>query len=319
MDALELPFENPKYRNFVAFTSTFYKDDVEWRVRSEAFFEMVNKARILWVNLVVGDGGSGPEFLQRVAQYPNVILFHSWKWGENSETTMGGERRFTAQKAMEKYPEAQYFLWLEPEKIDLMKWESIDAILDPLKKWSADIVVPSRKSKATLPPQQRKAENRANVRALDIINNSKMRSIKDFKNQWVWVWFDFNYAVSVYHDPYDWDKESYKDWEVDTIIGKTYEDAKWLDLWFGPKAFTKQSLEEDFLTYDGAKWDSIITPVLIARQQWKNIADVPVDFSYPPEQTQLETDPEEGIKYQKKRLSQYRYIIKTIKKLVAQI
>lgn len=49
------------------------------------------------------------------------------------------------------------------------------------------------------------------------------------------------------------------------------------------------------------------------------MVDVPVDFTYPPKQTELETDPEQAMRYQKLRRSQYRYIIKTVKKLVAQI
>lgn len=46
---------------------------------------------------------------------------------------MAGERRFTGKMTMDKYKDASYFLWLEPEKADLMKTESIDAILDPMR------------------------------------------------------------------------------------------------------------------------------------------------------------------------------------------
>ena len=319
MNSIEWSLEISKYNDFVAFTSTFYKDDVEWKVRSEAFFEMIENAQKLGIRVVVGDGWSGSEFVERLKKYSNITYIVSGRWWENSDLTMAGERRFTGKKAMEAFPDVTNFLWLEPEKAELMKMENIDAILQPLRDGAADIVVPSRRSKETLPPQQRAAENRANLRALDVVKNTEMRKIKDFKNQWIWVWFDFNYRVSVYHDPYDWDKESYQDWEVDTIIGKTYEEAKWLDLWFGPKAFTRKSMNEDFLSYHGAKWDGIITSVLAGKMRWKNITDVPVDFSYPPKQTELETDPDQAVKYQKLRRAQYRYIIKTIKKLVAQI
>jgi hypothetical protein len=96
---------------------------------------------------------------------------------------MAGERRFTGKKAMEVFPDATNFLWLEPEKAELMKMENIDAILQPLRDGIADIIVPSRKSKSTLPPQQKAAENRANLRALDIVKNSEMRNTQDFKNQ----------------------------------------------------------------------------------------------------------------------------------------
>jgi hypothetical protein len=84
---------------------------------------------------------------------------------------MGGERRYTGQKAMEFFPSAKYFLWLEPEKTGLMSEGNIDAILAPMRSGDADMVVPSRKSKDTLPPQQRGAENRANKRAMDIVKH----------------------------------------------------------------------------------------------------------------------------------------------------
>lgn len=313
--SLDSGLDQFKYHDFVAFTSTFYKDDVEWRVRSEAFFEMIENAQKLGIHVVVGDGGSGNDFRERVSTYSNVTLLNSGKWWQNSDLTMAGERRFSGKKAMELFPNVSYFLWLEPEKAELMKMENIDAILSPLRDETADIVVPSRISKETLPAQQRAAENRANVRALDIVKNSEMRNINDFKKQWIWVWFDFNYRVSVYHDPYDWTKESYTEWWLDTIIGKSYEEAKWLDLWFGPKAFTRKSMQEDFLSYTWAKWDGIITSVLAWKQRGKSVLDVPVDFTYPRAQTELESW-EEAQKNQEKRRIQYRYIIKTIRDMV---
>ncbi len=84
---------------------------------------------------------------------------------------------------MEQFPDVSNFLWLEPEKVELMRMENIDAILSPLRDGIADIVVPSRKSKNTLPPQQKAAENRANRRAVDIIRTANMSRIKDIRDQ----------------------------------------------------------------------------------------------------------------------------------------
>ena len=179
-NSLDSGIEQSKYRDFVAFTSTFYKDDTEWRVRSEACFDMLDNAQKLRIRVVVGDGGSDAYFLDRVSGYPNVTLIHSGKWWDNSDLTMAGERRFTGQKALEKFWDVSNFLWLEPEKAELMKMESIDAILLPLRDGSADMVVPSRKSKITLPPQQRHAENRANKRAMDIIGHGTMTEVYKF-------------------------------------------------------------------------------------------------------------------------------------------
>ncbi len=308
--------ENQKYHDFVAFTSTFYKDDMEWKVRSEAFFVMIENAKKLWIRVVVGDGGSGIDFLERVRTYENVILIPSGRGGNNKDHSMWGERRYAWKIATEYFPEANYFLWLEPEKTDLMSEASIDAILEPMRTWRVDMIVPSRKSKNTLPPQQRSAENRANRRAMDILKHKKIRPIKDFLSQGILVEFDFNTEAWVYDNTYFWTQDQYKEGSLGYIYNQDFEQAKWLDLWFGPKAFTRQSMNEDFLSYKWAKWDAIITSVLAWKQRWKNVVDVPVDFTYPLAQTELETDRLQADIYQKKRRSQYRYIIKTIRDMV---
>lgn len=299
--------EQFKYHDFVAFTSTFYKDDIEWKVRSEAFFEMIENAQKLWIRVVVGDGWSGPEFIERLQKYPNITYVASGKWSENLDLTMAWERRFTGKSAMEKYPEASYFLWTEPEKAGLMKPESIDAILDSMRSWDADIVVPSRKSKDTLPPQQKSAENRANRRASDIVTESKMTPIHIFwerYTEFISEPQDIHRLPRVYTDNVDEDPQN---------TNAPY------DLWFGPKAFTRKSMEEDFLPYSWAKWDGIITSVLAGKIRWKNVVDVPIDFAYPPKQTELERDSDQAVKYQRLRRSQYRYIIKTIRDMVRHI
>ncbi len=317
INSIELSPEISKYHDFVAFTSTSYKDDVEWKVRSEAFFEMIENAQKLGIRVVVGDGWSGSEFIERLQKYPNITYVASGRWWENSDLTMAGERRFTGKKAMEVFPDATNFLWLEPEKAELMKMENIDAILQLLRDGIADIIVPSRKSKSTLPPQQKAAENRANRRSSHIMKNQSMSKLQKFRWDNTYSIDDgpwHNFVIDrMYKDNHTWLED---DENLSRDILKT--NAQY-DLWFGPKAFTRKSMNEDFLSYHGAKWDGIITSVLAGKMRWKNVLDVPVDFSYPKKQTELETDPEQAMKYQKLRRSQYRYIIKTIKKLVAQI
>ncbi len=296
--------EKSQYEDFVAFTSTFYKEDVEWRVRSEAFFEMIKNAQKLGIRVVVVDGGSGDDFRERVSEYPNVTLIDSGKWWENIDRTMAGDRRFSGKKAMELFPNVSYFLWLEPEKAELIKEKSIDAILSPLRDGTADIVVPSRISKETLPAQQRAVENRANKRAVGIVRDKNMKTNTKFKldnrkltsDSWEEQYIDTRYSDYT-NNPWD-----------ESFIAP-------LDLWFGPKAFNRKSLEEDFLTYKWAKWDGIITSVLAWKQRGKSVLDVPVDFTYPRAQTELESW-EEAQKNQEKRKIQYRYIIKTIRDMV---
>ena len=307
INSIESSSKISKYHDFVAFTSTFYKDDVEWKVRSEAFFEMVENAQKLGIRIIVGDGWSEPEFIERLKKYSNVIYLISGRWWENFDLTMAGERRFTGKKAMDLFPDVTNFLWLEPEKAELMKMENIDAILQPLRDGFADIVVPSRKSKDTLPPQQRAVENRANRRASDIVASSKLTTLSTFKDRYSALIFepqDIHRVLGLYSDN---SEDNYQN------LNAPY------DLWFWPKAFTRKSMDEDFLSYHGAKWDWIITSVLAGKMRWKSVADVPVDFTYPPKQTELETDSIQGLKYQKLRRIQYRYIIKTIRDIVEHI
>jgi len=46
------------------------------------------------------------------------------------------------------------------------------------------------------------------------------------------------------------------------------------------------------------------------------VLDVPVDFTYPPGQTKLESDPIQGLEYKKLRRIQYHHIIKTVRDMV---
>lgn len=71
-----------------------------------------------------------------------------------------------------------------------------------------------------------------------------------------------------------------------------------------------------FLSYTGKKWDGNINPALTALLDKRNVVDVPVDFTYPPDQRSLEEDPEQAAKYEQKRRSQYRYILRTIRDMV---
>ncbi len=196
---------------------------------------------------------------------------------------------------------------------------NIDAILAPLRDGSADMVVPSRKSKETLPPQQRAAENRANKRAMDIIDTRDMSPVHEFRKKFTASIMPSQTDPSFPSDKVYRDNEDWENADRDTAWSMAPELNAPYDLWFWPKAFTKKSLEEDFLSYKWAKWDGIITSVLAGKLRWKNVVDVPVEFTYPSKQTELESDPIQGIKYQKLRRSQYRYIIKTIKKIVSEI
>lgn len=78
---------------------------------------------------------------------------------------MGESRRAALNNAMEKFQDAQYFLWVEPEKDGLITADSLNVMLAGLRENQTDIVVPRRKSKESMPKLQAWMESRANKRA----------------------------------------------------------------------------------------------------------------------------------------------------------
>jgi len=80
-----------------------------------------------------------------------------------------------------------------------------------------------------------------------------------------------------------------------------------LDLWFGPKVFNAQGAQY-FAQYQGDldKWDATIKPVLNAHKDGLRITNVPIDFNYPPSQSEYENG---NIDFQRKRMQQYASIL----------
>lgn len=158
-----------EFDDLAIFTTTFYKDDESSRVRSalaEKFFDHVNGLNI---KCIVVDGGSYPEFLENIKKFKNIKIV--------SETTlgMGESRRKALEVALNLMAEENNpsFLWVEPEKEDLIKEESLGAMIKFLREERADIVVPSRVSKESYPKFQKWIEERANKRAGQLFNKSE--------------------------------------------------------------------------------------------------------------------------------------------------
>lgn len=136
---------NP-FANLFVFTTTMYRgliDNEMARVRMARFLALAQNARDLGVNLVVVDGNSDQEFLDRVADFPNIRLLP-----EPAGGTMGSGRRyacgFAQAWAVEQGEKNPIFLWIEPEKADLITSSNLIALMEPIVASEADIVVPAR-------------------------------------------------------------------------------------------------------------------------------------------------------------------------------
>lgn len=174
--------EAEKFDDLVIFTTTFYEDDESSRVRAdlaEKFFDRVDKLNI---KCIVVDGGSFPEFIEKISKYKNIQIISEPNIG------MGESRRKAldvASNLMSKERNPS-FLWVEPEKEDLIKEESLGAMIKSLREGSADVVVPSRISKESYPKFQKWIEERANKRAGDLFDKSEDDKLFDVE---VDLWF----------------------------------------------------------------------------------------------------------------------------------
>lgn len=194
--------ESKKFSDLTIFTTTFYGADKTSQVRQKLAEKLLSNCSDLGIHCVVVDGGSNQEFLDKVKSLKNVTL------SIESSLNMGDSRKEALRLAMEKY-NTPYFFWVEPEKDDLIKEESLSSIIKELREKKADIVVPKRVENNTLPELQIWIENRANKRATEIMDPALDESVD--------LWFGpkmFNKKGAKYFIDY---KSNLNKW--DTIIG----------------------------------------------------------------------------------------------------
>ncbi|MFA5880295.1 MAG: hypothetical protein WC860_09050 [Candidatus Margulisiibacteriota bacterium] len=183
--------EQPRnFEDLEIVTTTFYKEDPTSRLRSQLAIDMLEATNRLGINVVVVDGGSNEEFLRKVQNLENVTLRIEPK------SSMGESRRQAIETAVNLSVERgidSNYLWMEPEKVGLVTEDNLRNMIDVLRQNRADIIVPCRRSKETMPRMQRWIENRANKRVKD--------KIADITNEELDLWFGpkmFNRAGAEY-------------------------------------------------------------------------------------------------------------------------
>ncbi len=160
-----------KLSEITIYTSTLYDNTETSRVRSELCLNMLRNSASLGIKVVLKDGGSNKEFIDKIKEFENVILIQSQPGEKES---MGQDRRDALKKAIDMSAEENLehpcFLWIEPEKDNLVSEENMAAMYAEIRSGS-NIVVPARKENAwnTLPKNQRWFEKRANQRSLEIL------------------------------------------------------------------------------------------------------------------------------------------------------
>ncbi len=191
------------FEDLTLFTGTFYGNDPSSRLRQELALELFEHANANGIRIVVSDGGSNEEFLEAAAILPNVTLVH-----EPGGSTMGSSRRFALEQAMaqaEDDPD-HVFMWLEPEKVDLVDPETLTKLAQPIRDGLADIVVPSRTDFSTLPKQQAWIEQRANRRANNMMRGEDPSEAPNNQEPTLDLWFGpkvFNRKAAPYFTEYE--------------------------------------------------------------------------------------------------------------------
>lgn len=162
----------PRYSDLVIFTSTLQRggDSVSQQRKQVAgsFFDNASK---LTIHCCVVDAGSDSDFLDYLRGNENIELQET-KVLSSQPMTMGQQRRAALDMAL-KRSQSKYFLWTEPEKDGLINPNSLDAMLEDLRKNEADIIVPKRTSLESYPHLQQWIEKRANRRASVLFQDKK--------------------------------------------------------------------------------------------------------------------------------------------------
>ncbi len=163
---------NEGFNDLCVFTTTFYGAGPVSLVRQELAIKLLENCATLGIHTVVVDGGSNEAFLERARQIGGVEIV------VDASLKMGESRRKALEIAME-HQSSPYFLWVEPEKDNLITSESLNTMIDGLRKGDVDIVVPRRMNKGSMPKFQAWIEDLANKRA-----TAKMEGVEEPLDLW---------------------------------------------------------------------------------------------------------------------------------------
>lgn len=299
LDAINAHVEKIRYPDLTIFTSTFYRynentsienQDV---VRSNLAIKTIENANKLWIHLVVLDGWSCEDFLSKIRKFLNITIIEADDTNNIKSLSMWEARRMALEIAREKY-NTDFYLWMEPEKDNLITKENIDPLMQEARTEKHEIIIPKRKNKASYPDFQAREETRANKELSSLM---------------------YKYTNK------NWDTKEWNTKEYNAYDGEEY------DLFFWPKLFSKKVIDY-FLSYKSTldKSDAIITPILIAHQNWVSVWSKEIDYTYDITQKENEESSPKIKSINKKwknrnrkiidtkRLEQYVYILEETKK-----
>lgn len=190
---------NPKFHDLAIVTSTFYPNDASSQLRAALAKQTVERSRELGLKSVVIEGGSEDTFTEQLVTHTEPLIASAWP-----AASMGTSRRRGFELALEN-PATEFVLWLEPEKYDLLRPETVTKLTELARLAEAAeperaiIVVPKRRSKASYPAFQAEIETKGNREMTQLLGLSDTNEEFDF-------WFGpklFNRAAAHFFTGYD--------------------------------------------------------------------------------------------------------------------
>lgn len=167
--------------DLVIYTSTFYDGkSEESNVRAKICIQFLENIEKLWLKCVLAEGWStNANFLEQLKKFQNITVI-------KSHVGIWEDRRNALQKAIEENPNTPYYMWVEPEKDDLISEETLRSLVLKAKENEFDIVVPKRSNESTWRPKfQEWIENRANKRVFDELKK-RWIDISEILDLWFW-------------------------------------------------------------------------------------------------------------------------------------
>ncbi len=290
--------------NLVVFTSTFYNNDEQGQIRSKLALDLVRNAQDLGIKLVISDGS--PVLLnETISQFEkdahdiiwnndNILIIRTTKRLEWWKSTMADERKQALEQWMDAYTDASHFLWIEPEKSDLIKQESLGAIMKSANETGADFVIPTRAKLAyvlnkntnkkypdhaqggtnTLTNLQARTEVRANER-LSI--EAYRKKIGEEERKALYEKFKEQIPEKKHENSY-----TFGEYLIEKELVHVH------DSFFGPVLLKKWTGTTKYLESDHpTRGVNVLTPIE-GKNEWLKVSDARVDYRYDPNQTNFE-------------------------------
>src|SRR5581483_641864 len=221
---------------------------VEHKVRGDLAIEMTAAASEKGIAAIVVEGTGNTHPFRQALHRPIVHIFKETAKG------MSPSRQQSFSLALQEMPAAEAILWLEPEKVSIIK-DCFRSLMVPLVNGEADVTVPLRDQAAfaTYPDYQADAEQESNFRWNQMLREAGLLSPDQSD-------------LDVWHGPKGFHRS------VAGLFLRKYRSTNPENKLVRPEQYS----------------NSIFIPVIAALAAGKRVLSVPVNYRHPEIQTQTE-------------------------------